>query len=189
MNSIHAYTTHSSKLSSIGLCKIFWQQILTLKHCTCFMSVFMSIPHRHFCASQRINQVYACITCLNHVKYERWFKYTFQSIAFSPLLITSYRRFKINLSTWLTNSYFKRAFCLWAKKLAVDSGIMWQKAETCKITKEILKVVHPKISFADKQQFQQAAVLCILPRSRENPHGSQIVNQNFITDKVQPPRI
>lgn len=66
---------------------------------------------------------------------------------------------------------------------------MWQKAETWKITKEILKVVHPKISFADKQQFQQAAVLCILPRSRENPHGSQIVNQNFITDKVQPPRI
>jgi hypothetical protein len=38
---------------------------------------------------------------------------------------------------------------------------MWQKAETCKITKEILKVVHPKISFADKQQFQQAAVLCV----------------------------
>ncbi len=104
-----------------------------------------------------------------------------------PLLITSYRRFKINLSTWLTNRYFNRAFCLWAKKLAVDSGIMWQKAETCKITTEILKLVHPKISFADKQQFQQAAVLCVLPRLRENPLGSQIVNQNFITDKVHPP--
>jgi hypothetical protein len=34
---------------------------------------------------------------------------------------------------------------------------MWQKAETFKITKEILKLVHPKISFADKQHFQQAA--------------------------------
>jgi len=106
----------------------------------------------------------------------------FNQLLFPPLLITSYRRFKINLSTWLTNRYFNRAFCLWAKKLAVDSGIMWQKAETCKI----LKLIHPKISFADKQQFQQAAVLCILPRSKENPPGSQIVNQNFITDKVHP---
>lgn len=42
MNSIHAYTTHQSKLSSIGWCNTFWHKILTLKHCTCFMSVSMS---------------------------------------------------------------------------------------------------------------------------------------------------